>query len=229
MTLRSTLAALACCAALPLSALAQEAPAEGAPAEEAGAGTESGAEAGPEAGAAAEGAPAEGTETPPPGGELSVGEALGPSQAQIYVREEHGDWEVRCIRAPEGQADPCQLFQRLSDQGGNPVVDVNVFHVPDGGEVVAGATVITPLETLLTAPLTMRIDGGEVRRYPYAFCDPAGCYVRIGLREAELAQLRRGAAAEMIVVPALAPDQQVIVRMSLSGFTAGMAAIEPEG
>jgi invasion protein IalB len=227
MTFKSTLATLACCAVLPLAALAQEAPAEAEVEAEAGGqvGAEGQGAAEGQAGAGA--APEAGT--PPPGGELSVGEALGPSEAQIYVREEHGDWEVRCIRAPEGQADPCQLFQRLNDQAGNPTADVNVFLVPGNGEIVAGATVITPLETLLTAPLTMRIDGGEQRRYPYAFCDVAGCYVRIGLREAEVAQLRRGNAAELTVVPALAPDQRVVVRMSLSGFTAGMEAIRPEG
>jgi invasion protein IalB len=199
MTLRTTLAALACCMALPTAALAQATGEAGAPTDP----------------------------STPPGGELSVGEAAGSSEAQIYIRETHGDWEIRCIRAPEGQVDPCQMFQRLSDQAGNPTVDVNLFLLPDSGEVVAGATVITPLETLLTAPLTMAVDGGEARRYPYAFCDPAGCYVRIGLRQAEIDQLRRGAVARLTVVPALAPDRQVVVEMSLTGFTAGLAALTP--
>ncbi len=142
------------------------------------------------------------------------------------MREEHGDWEVRCLEAPEGQTDPCQLYQRLSDQQGNPTADVNFFDLPDGGEIVAGATVLTPLQSLLTAQVTMTIDGGEPRRYPYSFCDASGCYSRMGFSAEDVAAFKRGATAELIVVPALAPDQRAELTMSLSGFTAGLAAVE---
>ena len=182
-------------------------------------------------GAPTEAAPgAEASDTvPPPGGELaegrSVGEALG-GGPQIYIREEHGDWEVRCLEAPEGQEDPCQLYQRLSDQQGNPTADVNFFDVPDGGDIVAGATVLTPLQTLLTAQVVMTIDGGQPRRYPYSFCDPAGCYSRMGFSSADVAAFKAGNTATLVVVPALAPDQSAELKMSLKGFTAGLAAVE---
>ncbi|SFI23787.1 invasion associated locus B family protein [Jannaschia pohangensis] len=164
-----------------------------------------------------------------PGGDLSTGEAIGGAQGggpEIYVREEHGDWEVRCLRAPEGQVDPCQLYQRLADQQGNPTADVNFFDVPDGGEIVAGATVLTPLQTLLTAQVTMTIDGGQPRRYPFSFCDTSGCYSRMGFNAEDIAAFKRGAKATLVVVPALAPDQRAEVTMSLVGFTAGLAAVE---
>lgn len=167
-------------------------------------------------------------ETPvTPGGNLAVGEALG-GGPNIYIREEHGDWEVRCLEAPEGQDDPCQLYQRLSDQQGNPTADVNFFDLPDGNEIVAGATVLTPLQTLLTAQITMTVDGGQPRRYPYSFCDPTGCYSRMGFSAADIAAFRAGAEAKLIVVPALAPDQSAELTMSLTGFTAGLAAVEVE-
>lgn len=174
------------------------------------------------------------TETPAPapvtpGGDLSTGSAVGEAIGggpQIYVREEHGDWEVRCLEAPEGQDDPCQLYQRLSDQQGNPTADVNFFDVPDGGDVVAGATVLTPLQTLLTAQVTLAVDGGQPRRYPYSFCDSSGCYSRMGFTAEDVAAFKRGAAATLTVVPALAPDQQAQLTMSLTGFTAGLAAVE---
>lgn len=177
--------------------------------------------------APAEQAPETPAETAP-GGELSTGASVDTAAnegPQIYVREEHGDWEVRCLEAPEGQDDPCQLYQRLSDQQGNPTADVNFFDLPDGGEIVAGATILTPLQTLLTAQVTMTIDGGEPRRYPYSFCDGSGCYSRMGFSAEDMAAFKRGAAAELIVVPALAPDQKAEIKMSLSGFTAGMAAV----
>ncbi|WP_299650906.1 invasion associated locus B family protein [uncultured Jannaschia sp.] len=164
-----------------------------------------------------------------PGGDLSVGQDVGEALGggpEIYVREEHGDWQVRCLRAPEGQEDPCQLYQRLADQNGNPTADVNIFDLPDGGDVAVGATILTPLQTLLTAQVTMTIDGGEPRRYPFSFCDPSGCYSRMGFTEEDVAALKRGSTATLVVVPALAPDQAAELAMSLSGFTAGLAAVE---
>ena len=164
-----------------------------------------------------------------PGGDLTTGQSIGQALGggpEIYVREEHGDWEIRCLKAPEGQDDPCQLYQRLADQQGNPTADVNFFDLPDGNEIVAGATVLTPLQTLLTAQVTMTVDGGQPRRYPYSFCDTTGCYSRMGFTAEDIAAFKRGAKATLIVVPALAPDQRAELTMSLMGFTAGMAAIE---
>ncbi|WP_299840303.1 invasion associated locus B family protein [uncultured Jannaschia sp.] len=185
----------------------------------------------PAAGApAADAATATGEADPAaPGGDLSVGQDVGEALGggpEIYVREEHGDWQVRCLRAPEGQEDPCQLYQRLADQNGNPTADVNIFDLPDGGDVAVGATILTPLQTLLTAQVTMTIDGGEPRRYPFSFCDPSGCYSRMGFTEEDVAALKRGSTATLVVVPALAPDQAAELAMSLSGFTAGLAAVE---
>ena len=159
---------------------------------------------------------------------LSTGEAVAeaPRGPNIYVREEHGDWEIRCLEAPEGQEDPCQMFQRLSDQDGNPTADVNLFDLPDGNEIVAGATILTPLQTLLTAQVTMSVDGGQPRRYPFSFCDVGGCYARRGFTAEDIARFRAGAKATVIVVPAQAPDREAQLTMSLTGFTAGYEAVK---
>jgi invasion protein IalB len=162
----------------------------------------------------------------PAAGQAATPPAAQPQGPQIYIREEHGDWEIRCLEAPEGQDDPCQMYQRMEDQNGNPTADVNIFDLPDGGEIAAGATILTPLQTLLTAQVTLSIDGGQPRRYPFSFCDEAGCYARLGLTAEEVAQMRRGNAATVVVVPAQAPDQEARLTMSLSGFTAGLASIE---
>ncbi|MEL6586115.1 MAG: invasion associated locus B family protein, partial [Pseudomonadota bacterium] len=112
--------------------------------------------------------------------------------------------------------------------GGNPTADVNIFDLPDGGEIVAGATILTPLQTLLTAQITMSVDGGQPRSYPFSFCDPSGCYARLGFTAEDVNRFRRGAEANLIVVPALAPDQKAELTMSLVGFTAGFEAIKVE-
>jgi len=163
------------------------------------------------------------TPTPTPLDQLlSMGEEAE-AQAilgQPYTRETIGDWEMRCLRVAEGEEEPCQMYQLLDDGQGAPVAEVSLFRLPEGGQAVAGATVIVPLETSLTDQFTISIDGGALRRYPYAFCNPVGCYVRLGLTEDDVAAFRRGNVAVMTIVPALAPDQSVALSLSLSGFTA---------
>lgn len=138
-----------------------------------------------------------------------------------YIRGESGDWLYRCLRAPEGEVDPCQLYQLLQDQEGNDVAEISVFPLPGSGRAAAGATIVAPLETLLTQQLTLSVDGGAARRYPFTFCNTAGCVARVGFTEEEVAQFKRGNAATLRMVPAAAPDQEVVLTVSLSGFTAG--------
>jgi invasion protein IalB len=77
-----------------------------------------------------------------------------------------------------------------------------------------------PLETSLPAQVTVAIDGGAGKRYPFAFCNPVGCYARVGLTDADISAYKRGNEAKITIVPALAPDQKVVLNLSLEGFTA---------
>lgn len=158
-----------------------------------------------------------------------VADALPTGQTPVgatYVAETHGDWEIRCIRAEEGQPEPCQLYQLMRDSQGGAVAEFNVFDIPDEGQLVADATIVTPLETLLTPGIRLRVDEGNWSEYPFAFCQPIGCFARLGLTEEDLTALRRGARATVALVPLPAPDQLVQISASLSGFTAGFAALE---
>ncbi len=153
---------------------------------------------------------------------LNMGEnepaADGPGS--IYVKTTHDDWQIRCIRAPEGNEDPCQLYQLLKDAQGNAVSEINIFPLDDSQEAAAGATVVTPLETLLTAQLGMQVDSSGVKRYPFAWCSQIGCFARLGFADEDVAAFKRGNVAKIIIVPVAAPDQQVSLTVSLKGFTA---------
>ncbi len=157
--------------------------------------------------------------------DLILGEPLPPKVGEPYVLQEFGDWEMRCVKAPEGQNDPCNLYQLLLDNDGNQVAEVNLFRLPDGSRAAAGATIVVPLETLLTQQLTLSVDGGEARRYPFTFCNAAGCVSRLGFTQAEVDQFKRGSNATLRLVPAAAPDQEVLLTMSLTGFTAGFEGV----
>ncbi|MGC1497208.1 MAG: invasion associated locus B family protein [Sulfitobacter sp.] len=153
--------------------------------------------------------------------QLSLGEDADkvPGLGQPYTREEIGAWEVRCIKTEE-EVDPCQIYQLLDDGEGAPVAEVSLFRLANGGKAEAGATVVVPLETSLPQQMTVSVDGAKARRYPFAFCDPVGCYVRLGLTSEDVAAFKRGKEATITIVPARAQDQKVELKLSLEGFTA---------
>lgn len=161
---------------------------------------------------------------PTPDELLSLGEDADPAPVagKPYTREVIGSWEMRCIKGEEGstEEEPCQMYQLMNDGQGAPVAEVSLFRLPAGGKAVAGATIIVPLETSLPSQVTLAIDGGKARRYPYAFCNPIGCYVRLGLTGDDVAAFKRGNEAVMTIVPALAPDQKFELTLSLTGFSA---------
>ena len=146
---------------------------------------------------------------------------------QEYVKETHGDWAVRCITTEDGD-DPCQLFQLLLDDAGNTVAEISLFPLANSGQAVAGATIVTPLETLLTRQVTLQIDSGAARRYPFTFCAQAGCFARVGFTAGDIENMKRGASGKMVIVPAGSPDTPIDLTMSLTGFTAGYDALSPQ-
>lgn len=152
--------------------------------------------------------------------DLAMGEELRPI-GQPYIAEQSGDWSLRCMATPEDQPDPCQLYQLLQDADGNNVAEISMFPLPPGNRAAAGATIVVPLETLLTEQLTLAVDGGSARRYPFTFCNAAGCVARVGFTDEEVSQFKRGNKATLRMVPAAAPDQEVVLDVSLTGFTAG--------
>jgi invasion protein IalB len=143
---------------------------------------------------------------------------------ETYTLAKFELWEQRCVKAEDG-SDPCQFYQLLKDAQGNSVAEISMFPLPAGGQAAAGATVIAPLETLLTANLLLSIDGTKPKIYPFTFCAQLGCVARVGFTTAEVDQFRKGAKATMTIVPAAAPDQKVELDVSLKGFTAGYDAV----
>jgi len=152
--------------------------------------------------------------------DLAIGAEAGPRVGETYDVQKIEDWSVRCVKTENGE-DPCRLQQLLRDGQGTPVAEINFFTVPEGGQVAAGASVVTPLETLLTEQIRLSVDGGKARVYPFRFCSQIGCISRMGFTPDELAQFKRGASAQIVIVPASAPDSEVVLTVSLSGFTAG--------
>ena len=158
------------------------------------------------------------------GESFATGREVGTDQPAVYVKEKFGDWSLRCFHNAEGE-DPCQLYQLLRESGGNPVAEFSIFRIENQAPAIAGATAIVPLITLLTEELKISVDGGTAKSYPYRVCTEAGCIAQIGLTEQDITAFKKGNNAQMVLVPAQAPDQTVKIDISLSGFTAGFEAV----
>lgn len=147
-----------------------------------------------------------------------------PAIGNFYIKEAHGDWQLRCVRTPDG-SDPCEMFQLLRDEAGNAVAEATLIPLA-GEQVAAGMTITAPLESDLSTGVGMQIDSGEARAYPFAVCTEVGCVSRIGLTAGELDAMRRGAKGTVYVQPfGMGQDAQVQLPLSLTGFTAGFAAL----
>jgi invasion protein IalB len=159
-------------------------------------------------------------------GELSLGEdaAAADGPGTTYTEATFDAWEQRCIRTEDG-SNPCQLYQLLKDAQGNSVAEISLFALEPGQPAIAGATIVAPLETLLTEQLTIAVDTATARRYPFTWCAQVGCIARVGFTQAEVDAFKAGDKATISIVPAAAPDQRVTLDLSLKGFTAGFEAV----
>jgi invasion protein IalB len=196
--------ALSALMALPIPAWSQETTTEPAPAVEPAA--EPAADASTDAG-------------------LAMGQEVGGDEVGAnYTAATFEAWEQRCVRSGT-DADPCQLYQLLKDEAGTSVAEITIFGLPEGSEAAAGATFIAPLETLLPTGLQLQIDAAKPKAYPFSFCSPIGCVIRMGFTAAEIDAMKKGNALNAVIVPFVAQDQQVKLTVSLKGFTAGYEAV----
>ncbi|WP_323007717.1 invasion associated locus B family protein [Pseudorhodobacter sp.] len=161
---------------------------------------------------------------------LSMGKEEGAANDGIgssYSAGTFGAWEQTCIKTEDG-SDPCQLVQLLKDGGENPVAQFIFASLPADHparpKAVAGADIIVPLGTQLTAGLSLSVDGGTTRKYPFSWCEQIGCIAQIGFTQAELDGFKKGKEAKLTLVQVFSPDK-VELTISLAGFTAGFDAV----
>lgn len=158
-----------------------------------------------------------GTEDSAAAGMLDMGQTI--EEDPSYIKETYGDWQLQCFRS-EAEEDPCQMYQLLREEAGNPVAEFSLFKLPGDAQAVAGATIVVPLGTLLPQGLKISVDEGRAKAYTYSFCSMVGCFARIGFTQEDVDAFKAGGEANLVIVPAQAPDQTVVIKASLDGFTA---------
>lgn len=157
------------------------------------------------------------------GSDLDLGQS-GPRVGEQYIKEKSGDWNISCLKAEEGE-DLCAMVQILNNQQGDPIAEISLGKLPEGGAAVAWANIIVPLETLLQAQLAISIDGAPRKLYNYHHCVSIGCVAQVGFTQSDIDAMKSGSKAVLSLVPARLPDQILDMEMSLSGFTAGFTGL----
>ena len=160
--------------------------------------------------------------------DLDMGAETAPAEPQVgqsYAKEEVGDWTVECIKTETGEDEPCQMTQLMTQDDGNPIATASFFKTPEGSQAVAGANIMVPLETLLPAGLRINVDGNEDKVYNFTTCNRAGCVARVGFSQADLDAFKAGSTANLTIRPFAAPDVDVPMSLSLTGFTASFEQV----
>ncbi len=157
------------------------------------------------------------TSTIDPDTGLDLGQSV--QEDPSYIKEVYDDWQLQCFRS-DAEEDPCQMYQLLREDAGNPVAEFSIFKLPGDNAVVAGATIVVPLGTLLPAGLQMYVDSGAAKAYNYSFCSLIGCFARIGFTQEDIEAFKAGETVFIVIAPAQAPDETVLIEASLKGFTA---------
>jgi len=133
------------------------------------------------------------------------------------------DWALRCVEDEVGKQGRCRLFQRLILEENKRVVLQAMIVLPKNVTDPANAVFVLPLGLHLPSGIKLRVDSGEVSDLQVERCFPQGCTARILLDRKMLASFKEGNIATVIVRER--PTQDVNLRVSLAGFSAGYKAL----
>ncbi|MDC3055405.1 invasion associated locus B family protein [Paracoccaceae bacterium] len=150
---------------------------------------------------------------------LSIDDAMAveTQKPQPYIKETNKDWNLKCI-APQNSTERCEANQLIVNDKKQPVAEISIFKLSDNQVAEAAATIIVPLETILSEGLILAIQDLEPKKYQFKFCNSLGCYAQIGLTKEEVEALKNKERASIYLNHISSGDQQVIIPISLAGF-----------
>ena len=146
------------------------------------------------------------------------------SAGQLYEQATHKDWKILCLNSGQ-EKDPCHLYQLLRDPDGHPTAEIAIHRVYGQEGISAAATVLTPLETLLTANLEFQFDGQTVSTYPFSWCHRRGCNVRIALTDDDILSMKKFGSGKIRIETIASPGSKIALQVSYLGFTAAFTSL----
>jgi invasion protein IalB len=155
---------------------------------------------------------------------LAMAFTLGPAAANPRNGQTFKNWTARCEQAPGSAIERCFIFQNLVlKESGKRVVNMAVGYLAANGQPAAVITM--PLGISLPPGASISVDGAEPRPFAIERCDVNGCVGALALSEELVAQLQRGREARVSFHDS--SRRQIAVPVSLLGFTAGFASLDP--
>lgn len=155
------------------------------------------------------------------------GAAQGP---KVDIVAEHGQWKIQCESAPaaaEGQPPQrqCGMVQTAKNEK-NPKATLTLVLVRTvaGDKTQINMRVIAPIGVFLPTGVALEIDGGAVGRVPFTRCMPQVCMAFAEASAETLVKMKKGKEANFIIYEA--PGIGLPMKLSLSGFSAGLADLE---
>ena len=141
-----------------------------------------------------------------------------PQKTEPYIKERFENWSLKCIKTVNS-IERCEANQIIFNQKQQPVAEISIIKLPKGQVAAAAATIIVPLETILSEGLVLAIQELEPKKYQFKFCNSLGCYSQIGLTDDEVEALKRKEKASIFLKHISSGNQQIVLPMSLDGFT----------
>jgi invasion protein IalB len=154
----------------------------------------------------------------------STSEASVPANT-IYVSDTFKDWQKLCVQSTEG-IERCHIYHLIKDGNDHPTAEMALFRVFDEEGISAAATILTPLETLLTSDLKFSVDNSEAVVYPFSWCNKRGCHVRVAFTDDDILSMKKGHAGKLEIESITAPGETIVLKVSLSGFTMAFASLQ---
>lgn len=150
--------------------------------------------------------------------------SVGVSNAQEFVNKEapadvktYGNWSTACEKSPKDpNVEACFTSQTMVLKDNNAeVLYIAVGRIPNIPEPVLAIT--TPLRTFLPAGIKITVDEENPQTLPHEFCDPAGCHLRVGVKQEVIDAMKGGKNLNIEFRDAV--GQKLLIPVSLSGFT----------
>ncbi|MEM7444003.1 MAG: invasion associated locus B family protein [Pseudomonadota bacterium] len=134
----------------------------------------------------------------------------------------YGEWSVRCT-GEGGEATACEAYQSLFlAENQQRILHVAIGSANEDQDPVA--IIIAPLGVSLPAGLELRIDNSWPIEFDYGSCQEDGCRAGRSLEPSMLGAMQAG--VEMQVAVTETTGRQIVIPMSLIGFTAAYSAAQ---
>lgn len=150
---------------------------------------------------------------------LSGGSAV---LAQGTVKQQSGDWQIRCDTPPGAKSEQCALIQNVTAED-RPNVGLSVLVLKTADRKARILRVLAPLGVLLPSGLGLKVDAADVGRTAFVRCLQNGCVAEVLMDDKLLEQMRAGKQATFIIFQT--PEEGIGIPISLNGFGPGFDAL----